>query len=65
MPGLRVRNNQKMSKVEYGKLSPRMSEMQRRIEAGNPNRTGAASASYRANYDEIFKKKDKKSGKKS
>ena len=60
-------------KVEYSKLSPRMAEMQRKIEAASPNRTLPASEAYKDGWDRIFGKKkcavgsslDKKSSMKS
>ena len=41
---------------ERNHLSPRMREMQRRIEAASPNRTGIASKAYKEGWDRIFKK---------
>lgn len=44
-------------KVEYSKLTPRMAEMQRKIEAASPNRTLPASSAYKDGWDRIFCKK--------
>jgi len=44
---------------ERDALSPRMKEMQRRIDSASPNRTGAVSKSYQDGWDRIFKKKVK------
>ena len=45
---------------ERSHLSPRMKEMQRRIDSASPNRTGVASKAYRDNWASIFKKPKKK-----
>jgi hypothetical protein len=48
---------------ERNYLSPRMKEMQRRIDSASPNRTGAVSKSYQEGWDRIFKTKSKSSKK--
>ena len=51
---------------ERSHLSPRMKEIQRRIDSASPNRTGAVSKSYQEGWDRIFKNKvksNKKDGK--
>jgi hypothetical protein len=50
---------------ERSHLSPRMAEMQRRIDSASPNRTGAASKSYQEGWERIFKTKSKSSKKAS
>jgi len=42
---------------ERSYLSPRMAEMQRRIDAGSENKTKAASKAYAEGWDRIFSKK--------
>jgi hypothetical protein len=42
-----------------------MKEMQRRIDAASPNKTGAVSKSYQEGWDRIFKTKSKSSKKAS
>jgi len=44
---------------ERSDLTPRMREMQRRIDASSPNKTKAPSKAYAVGWDRIFKKPHK------
>jgi hypothetical protein len=45
-----------MSKPEYSKLTPRMLDMQRKIDSASTNRTGVASKAYQQGWERIFNK---------